>query len=506
MPRGRRRTQYVRDAQGQFASTPGGGKKATPASVRKAAKAATLKKGTLAARTSLKRSRSKLATFDKADQTLQATLSKRSQKGAVTRGNKKALQAQKESKRTLPRVASGKSILKKTKPKQESNQQNNPKASRIKKEQRKLGSKTGRKIDVQIKRAAIGGEYGSDGHFYPAGAWMPAGKFQGGKQQSFFGNGTTRSGDGNNTGNVTQVKIIRQRQPDPPIVRPSGKSIDAPQNISTKGKRNRDTLFGDMGYISVKKNRIGGSEIVIPGFVTKGGSLGPLQTAAIASRMTMKQMGKAILKLRNMSKNKKKFDDNMNYDFNSYSNKRIAQERRKQDESGMVGYADIKKQGYLPRDATIQSWRRANQFTDAVWTIATERSSRTGNRRDSVEEFAWVMNNVIGKRDSRKPSMVLTNNKSTRIRLPKIKSTIRPISTKKLIAAGGNRWQKGPHDRIYFNNETGAKIFYDRNTRKMNVQSSILNPKANRIASSMKKTGRLQPVHWPRGRKIKPNT
>jgi hypothetical protein len=90
---GKKRTQYVRDAQGQFASTPGGGKKATPSAVRKAAKAAALKGGTLAARTSLKKSRTKLAGIDKADQTLQTSLSKRAQKGAVTRGRKKLAKA-----------------------------------------------------------------------------------------------------------------------------------------------------------------------------------------------------------------------------------------------------------------------------------------------------------------------------------------------------------------------------------------------------------------------------
>ena len=90
---GKKRTQYVRDAQGQFSSTPGGGKKATPSAVRKAAKAAAMKGGTLAARTSLNKSRAKLKSIDKADQTLQASLSKRAQKGAVTRGSKKLAKA-----------------------------------------------------------------------------------------------------------------------------------------------------------------------------------------------------------------------------------------------------------------------------------------------------------------------------------------------------------------------------------------------------------------------------
>ncbi len=77
---GKRRT-YVRDGNGRFASTPGGGKPA-------------LKGGTLAKRSSLKGSRAKLAAKDKADPSIRNALSTRAQKGAVTRGNK-ALRAAK---------------------------------------------------------------------------------------------------------------------------------------------------------------------------------------------------------------------------------------------------------------------------------------------------------------------------------------------------------------------------------------------------------------------------
>jgi hypothetical protein len=102
MPRGRRRTQYVRDNSGRFASTPGGGpSKSSPAAVRKAAKAATLKGGSLAARTSLKRSKAKMASIDKADQSLKTSLSKRAQKGAVTRSQKAARAAIKSSRKRI---------------------------------------------------------------------------------------------------------------------------------------------------------------------------------------------------------------------------------------------------------------------------------------------------------------------------------------------------------------------------------------------------------------------
>jgi hypothetical protein len=89
---GKRRTQYTRDNSGKFASTPGGGpSSSSPAAVRKAAKAAAVKgKGSLAARTSLKKSKAKLATSSSVQQ-----------KGAVTRGQKAAKKAIESSKTKL---------------------------------------------------------------------------------------------------------------------------------------------------------------------------------------------------------------------------------------------------------------------------------------------------------------------------------------------------------------------------------------------------------------------
>jgi hypothetical protein len=112
---GKKRTQYVRDSSGQFASTPGG-KKATPSAVRKAAKAATLKGGTLAARTSLNKSRAKLKSIDKADQTLQTSLSKRAQKGALTRGSKKLTKAIKSNQTRLIGAKPNANTIKKKRP------------------------------------------------------------------------------------------------------------------------------------------------------------------------------------------------------------------------------------------------------------------------------------------------------------------------------------------------------------------------------------------------------
>jgi hypothetical protein len=495
---GKKRTQYVRDASGRFASAPGGGKKATPSAVRKAARAAALKGGTLAARTSLKKSKAKLAAIDKADETLKTTLSRRAQKGAITRGNKNVRKAISSSRKTLPKMSSNTGKIKNT-----SSRAFVKSTTRLSQEKNKPRNKTKRKVDIQIRRAKAGGEYGPDGHFYPAGSWMPLGNFRGeskiGKNQ-----GEYKAVKSNEKGASKQVTTIRNKKPAPPIVRPTGDAIKPPGNMSKRGEQNRFNMFGSSGYLSViaDKQR-GGVKISGSG---PGGAFGTTHLAAIASRVNMKQMGQAISKLRNMAKDKKRFDDNMNYNFNMFDNKKRSQEWRKNEETASYSYAGLRRQGLLPRDAKVQQWRRAQQLDNAVAEIAAQRSKRLNNRRSYQEEYAWVFNNMIGGRAQRKPKVAKRTSSEfvpKRIQLSKIGSTTRPVTTKNLIKAGGNRWQKGPHDRIYFNNKTGAKIFYDRNTRKINVQSSTPNAVAQRMARKVVKMGQVKPLRWSKGRRLK---
>ena len=86
---GGKKRSYVRDGNGRFASTPGGGKSAA------------LKGGTLSKRSSLKSSKAKLKAKDAADPSIRNTLSTRAQKGAVTRGNKALRAAKASSQRTV---------------------------------------------------------------------------------------------------------------------------------------------------------------------------------------------------------------------------------------------------------------------------------------------------------------------------------------------------------------------------------------------------------------------
>lgn len=105
MAKGSARRTYNRDARGRFAST------GSSAPRRGAVKPGG---GTLKARASLARSRSRLAAADTADRSLRGTLSRRSQKGAVTRGKKALAQAKKEALVRL-RVGLPKGVIRKSK-------------------------------------------------------------------------------------------------------------------------------------------------------------------------------------------------------------------------------------------------------------------------------------------------------------------------------------------------------------------------------------------------------
>lgn len=108
MAKGSARRTYNRDARGRFASTNSSG---TPKPRRGALKPGG---GTLKARTSLGRSRAKLAAKDPADRSLRGALSRRSQKGAVTRA-KGALREAKKAARTRLQVGMPKGVIRKPK-------------------------------------------------------------------------------------------------------------------------------------------------------------------------------------------------------------------------------------------------------------------------------------------------------------------------------------------------------------------------------------------------------
>jgi hypothetical protein len=267
-------------------------------------------------------------------------------------------------------------------------------------------------------------------------------------------------------------------------------------------------MFNDGGYLSVTQERKGGQRL--SGFI--GDNVGMVHYAAVASRMTARQMSEAILKLRKGAKDKAAFDDNMNYERNAYSSGKAYQEN--QGASDKMWYGRMKREGLLPRNTRPGQFVRARQLFDAVSQVASQRAGRPRNRRSYAEEFAWVFNNLLGSRAPRRPSgrpattagasgapqrpspgpraTVAAKGAPRRARLTGIGAgyAFRPVSTNRLIAAGGSRWQKGNMDRVYFNGMRDAKIYFDRGARKMDVKAFGDESKARAEARRIERRGR----------------
>ena len=495
---------YHRDSRGRFASGGGGsssrGKPVTLARRKPVSQGGGKSRGHLLKRQAVKDARRKLAAKDPADRSVKGTLSRRSQKGAVTRAQRQ-LQAAQQGGRV--RLSGRAGVLRPGARKAPSvndlpASDSATKGAGSSRSQAGSRGKTGKKVDVQIRRAGVGGEYGPDGHFYPAGSWMPAGKFVGANQQGKgIGGKASGANDKGKDGESGSPRVIRQKRPEPPIVRPTGKSVAAPTGLSKRAEANRGQVFDSSGYvyISSKKSRYG--ERTVAGLGNGGGWM---HTAAVASRLTPNQMSQAIKRLRGMAKDKAKFDDSINYRFNSFSDRKQAHEDRRVTDSAY--YHSARRGGYLPRGMKPGQYLRAEQLIDAVWHIAGQRSSRPNNRRTGQEEFAWVFNNILGSKAprSRSTQSVVRSSGPKRYRMTSARQPFRPLSTRKMIQAGGSPWQKGAHDRIYFNNDTGGKIFYDKNSRRMTTQGG--NKKTEAMARTIERAARVAiPKRWTEPRR-----
>jgi len=100
---------YARDARGRFASTPGSSRKSTGGlpkrQPRKAGSPPPKRRGLVTQRAAVRRSAALLRGKDPADQSLSGTLSRRAQKGAVTRASNRLAAAQESGRRRIRTAA-----------------------------------------------------------------------------------------------------------------------------------------------------------------------------------------------------------------------------------------------------------------------------------------------------------------------------------------------------------------------------------------------------------------
>jgi hypothetical protein len=226
---------------------------------------------------------------------------------------------------------------------------------------------------VDIKRAAPGGEYGPDGHFYPGGAWMPAAEFRGNlsKQKSqpeltpeqkaaYEKARAARAAENQRT------RVIRQREPEPPSVHIDAAGPKAPANLPTKAQKNDDRFFNSKGTLN---------EDVVRDVIKNnhGGAIGNVAfPAALAHRIPESALQPLWEAYRSKAKDKDAFDEETN--FNGQSSWRTADQE--------MGYNQMKRAGALP-GISFDHYRKA----DALLRAVDEAQYGRQNEKDDPDLF-----------------------------------------------------------------------------------------------------------------------
>lgn len=135
------------------------------------------------------------------------------------------------------------------------------------------------KVDVQLRRAKPGGEYGPDGHWYPGGSWMSEGAYVGAKPEN-SGQGQAGGGSGRGQEGGDEPRVVRPKQKPRRLqpTEPKGEGLPAPSGLKKTAEKNDQEFFNSRGYIA--ENLKYGDEML-------GGYL---FRAAVAQRMTTEEL------------------------------------------------------------------------------------------------------------------------------------------------------------------------------------------------------------------------
>lgn len=106
------------------------------------------------------------------------------------------------------------------------------------------------KVIVQLRRAKPGGEHGSDGHWYPGGAWMSEGRYVGAKPLSGQGQGDARD-QKEKPKDGREQRVVRPKRPSFPErpLKPKGEGLPRPAGLKKMAAKNDELFFGSDGYV-----------------------------------------------------------------------------------------------------------------------------------------------------------------------------------------------------------------------------------------------------------------
>lgn len=377
---------YKRDSRGRFSGSSGGssgrkGVKLAAPTRRTVGSKPQKRRGLLIQRASVAQSQRKLAAKNPADKSIKGTLSLRSQKGAVTRGKNKLAAAEQTGRIRLGQRAGVIGVSKGRKIREPATtQQPTIKAVRSAKASGTPRNKTGRKVDIQLKRAKAGGEFGPDGHWYPGGSFINPSTYVGGKSAE-GGGANSSQGNRKKPGSGSEVTpIIRNRAPRPKPLTPPGAGISSQAGLNKTAQKLNHEFFGSNGYLNAgleKSFRQAGANGRSPIANTR-------YIGALASRVSERE-----LRSRTAAAIKRFNKEDRRYYIQS------VQDARRNMPMTRFGVPKV--------GASDRQLLNAIRFDTAAVTIAGRRAMR-GRRggRNTNEEYAWVTNAMLSTSRRRK--------------------------------------------------------------------------------------------------------
>ena len=243
----------------------------------------------------------------------------------------------------------------------------------------KAASKAAPAVDVsQMRRAKPGGEYGPDGHWYPGGAFISDGKYQGSKDLG-IGDGDgilPNSKDDKGENGATGPKVVRNRKTEEPRpMRPSAATgLAQPEKMKALLEKRDREFFAPDGFLV---------EGIEKAAKAAGSGRSPLDNTlfmtALANRTSGNWLEEKIAAIRKIVK------DVDNFDY-------YIQDAKDQ---SAYGFASLKRGATT---ATESEYASANALLQAVFELAGERFGRKkGGRRvrNVNEDVVWIMNNLL---------------------------------------------------------------------------------------------------------------
>lgn len=253
------------------------------------------------------------------------------------------------------------------------------KASRSARGESKLQNKTGKKADIQLRRAKPGGEYGPDGHWYPGGSFINPGKYAGIKPIVGAGKAGLQTQNGKG-GRDAETRIIRNREPAPRSLTPPGRGLDAKKGMNKTAQKLNQEFFGSNGYLSQNMER----DFRQAGTKDRAPIDNTRYLGALASRLSEKELRRrTAVAIKGLDKRQRR-----------YYIQDIQDARRN---IGMTRFG-VPKVG-----ASDKQLLNAIRFDTAARNLAGQRVMR-GRRgsRNSFEEYAWVTNAMLSSSRKRK--------------------------------------------------------------------------------------------------------